>query len=388
MAPADRPQVVAGSFVHLVYAFPSDGADGSATVAAQISADVDEIDAWWRGQDPTRTPRFDVFPYACGPQADVTSVRLAQSGAQLAPIQSRAEQIAASLAAAGLGSSFGKYLVYYDGPSAEPGICGQSGLDALAGPTYAFVYMGACDGVRTSAIAAHELIHALGALPPGAPHACADDDGHPCDSLQDILYPFASGQPLLAHLLDVGRDDYYGHAGGWFDLQDSSWLRRLDAQVPLSVSMQGGGTVRTLQPGPECTAACTVEWDGGSTIQLDPVPAAGQRFVRWGGSCTGTTCSLQMTAPRSVTALFAPARFGLGVAVTGKGVVRSAPRGLACSKRCSARFTSYQGVRLLATAQKGWRFRSWSGACAGARRTCTVPMRAASRVRATFVRRR
>jgi Divergent InlB B-repeat domain len=388
-APADRPQAVAGPFVHVVYAFPSDGADRSAELATQISADVDEIDAWWRGQDPTRAPRFDVFPYACGPQADLSAVRLPQSGAQLASIQGRAAQASAALAAVGLSSSFGKYLVYYDGPSNDANICGQSSLGPLSGPTYAFVYLTSCSGVPTSAVAAHELIHALGALPPGAPHACRNDSGHPCDSQADILYPFASGQPLLAHLLDVGRDDYYGHAGGWFDLQDSSWLRRLDApQVPLAVAVTGGGTVRSLQPGPDCAATCTVEWDAGSTVQLDPVPATGQRFLRWNGSCVGQTCTLQMTAPQAVTAVFGPARFALSVGVTGRGVVRSTPAGLACRIRCSARFTSFQAVRLTATAQRGWRFRNWAGACAGARRTCSVPMRAATQVRAVFIRRR
>ena len=211
VAPADRPQAVAGSFVHVVYAFPSEGADRSAQLAPQISADVDEIDAWWRGQDPTRVPRFDVVPFSCGLQADVSAVRLPQTSAQLAPIGGRAAQVAASLAAMRLGSPFGKYLVYYDGPSNDPTVCGQSGLAPFSGPTYAFVYLASCAGVPSAAVAAHELIHALGALPPGAPHPCRNDAGHPCDSMQDILYPFASGQPLLAQLLDVGRDDYYGH---------------------------------------------------------------------------------------------------------------------------------------------------------------------------------
>jgi hypothetical protein len=374
--------------VHLVYAFPSDGADRTAELAPRISADVDEIDAWWRGQDPTRVPRFDVFPYSCGLQVDLSAVRLPLSAGQLAPLQGRANAVASALVAAGLTSSSAKYLVYYDGPSNDPNVCGQSGLNPT-GTSYSFVYLGTCSGVPTASIAAHELIHGLGALPTGAPHPCsANDVGHPCDSTQDIMYPFASGQPLASHLLDVNRDDYYAHAGSWFDLQDSSWLRRLDAQVPLAITISGRGTVRSVQPGPECAATCTVEWDSGSSVQLEPTAAAGQRFVRWSGSCTGATCSLQMTEPRAVTALFAQARFALTVAVTGKGVVRSAPRGIACRARCSAGFTSFQAVRLTAAPLKGWRFVRWSGACAGRRLTCSVPMRAATLVRATFAKRK
>jgi hypothetical protein len=45
--------------VHVVYAFPADGADRFATAASQIATDVAAIDAWWRREDPTRTPRFD-----------------------------------------------------------------------------------------------------------------------------------------------------------------------------------------------------------------------------------------------------------------------------------------------------------------------------------------
>jgi hypothetical protein len=379
---------VAGSFVHVFYAFPSDGADRTAELAPQISSDVDEIDAWWRGQDPTRVPRFDVFPYSCGLQIDLSAVRLPIPAAQLAPLQGRANTVVAALVSGGLSSLSAKYLVYYDGPSNEPNVCGQSGLNAT-GTSFSFVYLGTCSGVPTAPIAAHELIHGLGALPAGAPHPCsANDVGHPCDSTQDIMYPFASGQPLASHLLDVNHDDYYAHAGSWFDLQDSSWLRRLDAQVPVAITISGRGTVRSFQPGPECMATCTVEWDSGSSVQLEPTSAAGQRFVRWSGSCTGLTCTLQMTEPRAVTALFAQARFALTVAVTGKGVVRSTPRGIACRVRCSASFTSFQAVRLTAAPLKGWRFLRWTGACAGTRLTCSVPMRAATLVRGTFVKRK
>jgi hypothetical protein len=43
-------------------------------------------------------------------------------------------------------------------------------------------------------------------------------------------------------------------------------------------------------------------------------------------------------------------------------------------------------VRLRAKPAKGWKLRSWSGACKGSRTTCTVPMSAVTKARATFVR--
>ena len=58
-----------------------------------------------------------------------------------------------------------------------------------------------------------ELLHALGALPAGAPHPCsASDDGHPCDSEQDILYPYASGAALSSLILDNTKTGW-GRAG-------------------------------------------------------------------------------------------------------------------------------------------------------------------------------
>ena len=38
-----------------------------------------------------------------------------------------------------------------------------------------------------------------------------------------------SGKELETHVLDGGRDDYYGHSGAWPDVQDSLFLERLDS---------------------------------------------------------------------------------------------------------------------------------------------------------------
>ena len=371
-----------------MYAIPSDGADHSADFARRINEDVDQITAWWTGQDPTRAPRFDLTPFSCGNQVDLTLVRLPQAGTQLAPHQGRARSLTAGVMTAGLGSAYGKYLVYYDGPADEPNLCGEGGGAEDAGPDYAFVYTAACTDVPTAAIAAHELLHALSALPDGAPHACSGDDGHPCDSLADVLYPFASGDPLASLILDVGRDDYYGHSGNWFDIQDSIWLAHVGDQASLSISVRGGGRVVSLEPSPDCTATCSVEWNRGAKVQLEGIPAAGKRFVRWSGGCTGTgDCTVTVGGRTSVGAFFAPARFRLAVALSGNGLVRSTPRGLACRVSCAVSFTSYKAVRLTAAPATGWRFSRWTGSCTGTRPTCTVPMTKAASARAVFVRR-
>ena len=387
-AQTDRtPNGVAGNPVHWVYAIPSDGPDGLAGFAALMQADAEQIDAWWRGQDPARTLRNDVASFSCGMQLDITTLRLPQAGAQLSPLQGRFSAIADGLDQAGLSSPHTKYVVYYDGPTTDVNVCGQGGSDP-SGFGAAVVYSRSCTGVSTAAVAAHEVLHTLGAVSRGAPNDCDDESsGHTCDIEADLMFPSIGGDPLSSKILDPGRDDYYGHAGGWTDTQDSAWLVRLDSQAPLSVTISGPGAVVADVPGLSCSASCTTTWNAGQRLALRATPSSGARLVRWTGACSGAAgCSLTVSPGAAVTAVFGPASFRLTVAVTGRGAVRSSRAGITCRPRCSASFSSFTPVRLIATPAKGWKLRSWSGACRGARTSCTVPMSAATRARATFVR--
>ena len=377
-----------GAQLRVVYAIPADGEDRSATVVPQLSADVDAIEDWWRGQDPARTARFDRAPFPCGLQADVQLLRTTQTAEQLRPADRRFETLADAVTALDNFSPFFKYLVYYDGPVESDRLCGQGG-GLFDGPGVAIVYVGSCAGEPSVVTAAHELIHAMGMLPrSGPPNGCPDTRGHACDLQTDIMWPFATLVPLSSLLLDVNRDDYYGHSGGWEDLQDSRWLRHLDAQVPLALTLQGTGSVVSDVPGVDCPASCSSEWDAGSTVTLAANPAGGQRFINWSGACTGTSpsCSVLLVQPASVIALFAPATFGLRVTIGGKGTVRSASGAVACPGRCAVAVPSFTATRLTAKPAKGWRFKTWSGACRGTRASCTLPMTAASQARAVFVR--
>ena len=386
-ATSDRtPQASAGYSVHLVYAVPADGADQlAAKWGSAMQTDAETIDAWWRREDPTRTVRFDTFAFPCGTQLDITFVRLPGAGATLDRIGSRFQLIYNALLATSLLTPYEKTVLYYDGPDNQgrPTVCGQGG------GLVAFVYVNACDGVPNDGTVAHELLHALGAVPAGAPHDCPPpDSAHTCDTETDIMYPYANGANLFALLLDPGRDDYYGHSGSWWDVQDSQFLARLDAQTPLSVTVQGSGRVVSDIPGVDCTAACASQWNTGTAVALTATPTNGQRLIRWSGGCSGAveTCTVSLAQTTAVTALFAPSTFGLRVSVSGKGAVRGAGGLVSCPAQCRASVSSYTPARLVATPAAGWRFKAWSGACRGSRPTCTVPMKQASSARATFVR--
>ena len=204
---------------------------------------MDEIAAWWRTQDAEREPRFDRASFPCGPQADILTLRLTDSAAAISPGAVRFERIANAAGAATGSAGYQKHLVYYDGPTDNGRICGEGG--GTGTPRDRGRLPVVLLGVPTAPVAAHQLLHAFGALPAsGPPNACPDTRAHPCDSDMDILYPFADTTPLGSLLLDFGRNDYYAHSGAWLDVQDSPWLRLVTRQVPLTVGIAGTGVVR------------------------------------------------------------------------------------------------------------------------------------------------
>ena len=390
LATQDRPALATGPHVRVVYAVAADGIDRGAEIAPLLWADVQEIDAWWRANDSSRTVNFDLAQFACGAQVDLTLLQLPFPAAELQSSGLRFNRIRDALFGdPRTDARHSKYLVYYDGPVAERNLCGEGG-GSPAGTGLAILYIEACAGATRAAVAAHELLHAFGALRGVVPpNACPNDAAHVCDSTDDILYPFAQPLPLSSFVLDARRDDYYGHPHPWFDVRASAWLRHLDAQAPLRVTLRGRGAVRSDIPGLVCAAAtCRTEWNPGSEVVLLADAAPGQRFVEWRGACGGSTrrCDVLLERTAAVTAVFAPARFRLNVQIAGRGRV-TAP-GVSCAATCTRQLVSHRPVTLRAAAAAGWRLRGWVGACRGAKLTCTVPLNRATSVRATFVRRR
>ena len=78
-------------------------------------------------------------------------------------------------------------------------------------------------GGGSTVTAAHELVHAMGAVPRCAPHVKA---GHATDSVNDLMFAGAERGQDLDLQLDVGRDDYYdAHHSGCADIADHpAWI--------------------------------------------------------------------------------------------------------------------------------------------------------------------
>jgi len=197
------------------------------------------------------------------------------------------------------------------------------------------------------------------------------------------MFPFV-GESIDQAVLDVNRDDYYRHGGSWFDLATSAWLRRLDvSQQPLTVAVAGGaGRVVSDLPGVDCDRTCTTQWDGATAVTLDATPGDGERFLGWRGGCSGDPCTVTLSAPVSVEALFGPAEVRLTARVNGRGTIAGA--GISCPKRCATRVTAGDPHTLRARPARGWRLVRWSGACRGTKPTCTIRPGASAAVGVRF----
>jgi hypothetical protein len=333
-----KPNVVAGYPVRFVYAVPSDGQERFSIFANVMQTDWETIDSWWRSQDSSRAPRADLARFPCGPQLDLASVRLSQSSAQIAASETPFDHVFDSLDAQGFNSVRTKYVVYYDGPVGDDNVCGVGGT-LPGGLGLAVVSVRACVGAASAEVAAHELLHTLGAVPSRAPNNCPPpDDGHTCDNDRDLMYPVTDGTPLTGLTLDPGRDDYYGHSGSWLDIQDAPWLVQLDRQSPLALTVSGSGRVEADVPGLLCSQSCSTTWNAGTGLSLSASASPNAKFVRWGGACTGSSqCLVTVGRAGAVTAIFAPLTYRLSVRVSGKGAVRGASSWILCPGRCVSR---------------------------------------------------
>jgi hypothetical protein len=398
--PDDRlPQsdALATSTIRVFYAYPSDSPDRFGELADAIVSDIAAADTWWRAQDSTRSPRWDLYAFP-GCSGGVASLDLG-----VIPLSHPAAYYAAK---SGFERLLGevvphlgpmeKALVYFDGYVIADGICGVSLQAARNGGAYGLsmislrsgCWIDLGSGGSTARVATHELGHNLGAVPSKAPNRCGDASlgGHVCDSPSDLMFPFASqGLRLADAILDVGRDDYYGHSGTWWDVQDSVWLVHLPYRA-LSVLLSGPGAVSSAPAAIDCPEHCSATLESDLAITLTAHPADGAEFYGWSRGCSGgKECSLTMTRDVAALATFGPPRPVLRVRVRGQGRVTSSPAGVRCPGSCEVRFGNGTRVRLAAHPASGWQLAKWSGAL-GAKASCSLVLAGDRAVTATFLR--
>src|SRR6266508_2424878 len=165
--------------------------------------------------------------------------------------------------------------------------------------------------------------------------------------------------------------------------------------VQLTVNVTGNGNISGGTGAINCgngANICSANFAVGTTVTLIATPATGATFTSWTDACGGsaTTCTVSMSASRSVNATFtggpAPgtATVALSVSVIGNGTVTGG--GIRCgsgSTVCTANQAPNAVVTLIATPDTGATFTGWGGACFGTS-TCVLTMNTAKSVTATF----
>jgi Ca2+-binding RTX toxin-like protein len=203
----------------------------------------------------------------------------------------------------------------------------------------------------------------------------------------------ADGSLTVAHQGTSGVDD------GTDILRNIEVLRFSDGDLPASQAAQrptlsvirtgtGGGTVTSSPAGITCGADCSEAYASGTAVTLTASPAAGSIFGGWTGCDTvsGASCTITMSAARSVNATFNEQTFALSVtkAGAGTGTVTSSPAGINCGADCSESYARGTAVTLTASPALGSTFIGWTGCATVSGSTCTVTMSAVRSVAATF----
>jgi alpha-tubulin suppressor-like RCC1 family protein len=162
--------------------------------------------------------------------------------------------------------------------------------------------------------------------------------------------------------------------------------------VTLSVIRTGGGTgtVSSVPVGIDCGSDCSDSYDTGSSVTLTATAGTSSVFTGWTGcdAVSGATCTVTMSAARTVSANFDMRRFVLTVVkggmAAGLGNVSSSPAGIDCGGDCYEPYTDNTTVTL--TASPDLLFNGWTGCDVVAGRTCIVALRSDRSVTASFVR--
>jgi len=72
----------------------------------------------------------------------------------------------------------------------------------------------------------------------------------------------------------------------------------------MTTALDGQGRVTSTPAGIDCGATCSASFDDGAMVALTATPAAGWSFMGFTGGCTGTSCSVTLTADVTVQAHF------------------------------------------------------------------------------------
>jgi len=212
--------------------------------------------------------------------------------------------------------------------------------------------------------------------------------------------PGASVDDILTTLRDTGQSvtDYRNAAITTPRIDVMEALEKIDTsdgRLAINLTINGKGTVTFSPAGSKssCTASCVSTYAPGTSVTLTATPGASMSFAGWGGACAGqATCTITMTAAKSVFAAFFPISSGppttLSISKTGGGAgsisVLADGQETSCSGSCARSYGKNTKVILTANAAYGAALTTWTGACRGKKSTCIVRLSSAKSVGANF----
>ncbi|MGD9010008.1 MAG: hypothetical protein PVG41_18920, partial [Desulfobacteraceae bacterium] len=169
----------------------------------------------------------------------------------------------------------------------------------------------------------------------GSGSVSSDPAGIDCG--QDCQYDFASGtQVTLTAAPESGYEleSWGGACSGsastcQLELSEdltatATFVQSSSETSSLSVTVEGGGSVSSDPAGIDCGQDCQHDFASGTQVTLTAAPESGYELESWGGACSGseTTCQLELSEDRTVTATFAESGNGdpcEGVSCSGHG---------------------------------------------------------------------
>jgi hypothetical protein len=231
----DQPDDFPGYQIHLMYVLPKDAADDQLDTNGAITNLVTAMQKWFEGQTEGKRLRFDTYQGVL----DITFFRMSRTEAEVKPyLKWILDQIGIELHRAGFNHPNKIYVVVYGALArvADFGFCGLANMPPKSLDAVASLYPLNCpnpdrrlspfdDSEGWGITLAHEIFHTLGFVAECAPHHYT---AHVSDDPRDLLYenvlkPASRG--VRQEMLDVNRDDYYGHNNpGCLDLAKSVFL--------------------------------------------------------------------------------------------------------------------------------------------------------------------
>lgn len=183
----------------------------------------------------------------------------------------------------------------------------------------------------------------------------------------------------------ITATDGFGNAGS------TTVTVREMLNLSVATAGDGGGSVVSSPAGIGCPGACAASFISDSQVTLTATAGANSTFGGWIGcdATSGATCTVAMSAARSVSARFDLRRYALTVSVTrtllGNGTVTSNPTGISCGTDCSESYVVGTAVTLTATPAFGSLFNGWSGCDSTNGAACTVAIDRARSISANFI---